>query len=65
MPVSVVIVLPELSSTVTLGCVAKAAPLMTPPTGWVVKASWLAEPALMTTPLDVGTVSPVRVALRT
>ena len=37
-------VLPPASCTVTLGWVAKFVDSGTPPTGWVVNASWNAEP---------------------
>jgi hypothetical protein len=44
LPVSVVTTLPAESSTETLGEVAKLVASTTPPTGWVVKTSWLGAP---------------------
>ena len=48
----------------TIGWVARATPSATPPTGWVVNASFVAAPAVMTTLLDAPVaVRPLRVAL--
>ena len=63
MPVSPVTTLPLVSSTETLGWVAKLFPAVTPPTGWVVKASLVAVPELMTTLVEVATLSEAWVAL--
>ena len=62
-PVSVVTVLPKASCTVTTGGVVNATPSVTPPTGWVVKASLFAAPTVMTTLFEAPVeVSPLRVA---
>ena len=51
-PVSLVTVLPYESCTVTTGWVARAVPMATPPTGWVVNTSLFAAPAVITTLLE-------------
>ena len=61
--VALVTTLPEASSTLTAGCVPKAAPLAPPP-GWVLKAIWVAVPKVMVKVLLVVPVSPAAAAVR-
>ncbi len=60
--VAPVTVLPPASSTVTTGCVLQVAALVPPP-GWVLKASWVAGPAVMEKVLLVAALSPVAEAV--
>ena len=46
-----------------MGGVAKLAASFTPPTGWVVKTNWVAEPTVMVMALLVAEVSPLEVAV--
>ena len=57
------VTLPDASSMLTAGWVAQVAPLAPPP-GWVLKASWLAGPAVRVNELLVAQLSPVALALR-
>ncbi len=62
--VAVVTGCPRLSSTLTAGWLpeVQAAPLAPPP-GWVLKASWVAEPTVMVNGVLVAPLSPLEVAL--
>ena len=57
-PVAFVTTLPAESSILTVGCWARAAPLLSVVEGWVPTTSWVAAPADKVMPVEAAEVKP-------